>query len=76
MPKKISEEEKLYLTEFGKHIRILREATGWTQADLVYEAGVHGNLVGRIERGERAANILQLKKIAIALDVNVVDLFK
>ena len=46
-----------------------------TQADLVFEAKVHGNMIGRIERGERAANLLQLRKIAKALEVSVEELF-
>ncbi|WP_422349162.1 helix-turn-helix domain-containing protein [Flagellimonas sp.] len=76
MPKNLSKEEEQYLMKFGTNLRRLRDESGMTQADLVFEAGVHGNTVGRIERGERAANILQLEKIAKALDVKVEELFE
>ncbi|WP_165395291.1 helix-turn-helix domain-containing protein [Flagellimonas allohymeniacidonis] len=67
--------EKQILIEFGEKVRKIRREKGMTQADLVHEAGVHGNMIGRIERGERAANVLQLFKIAKALGVNIDELF-
>ncbi len=70
------EEEEEFLVKFGAQIRSLRKEKGMTQADLVFEAKVHGNMIGRIERGERVANILQLHKIAKALDVDVSQLFE
>ncbi|WP_431125470.1 helix-turn-helix domain-containing protein [Flagellimonas flava] len=76
MPKNLSKEEEQYLLKFGSNLRRLRDNRGMTQADLVYEAGVHGNMVGRIERGERAANILQLEKIARALELEISELFE
>lgn len=72
----LTKEEEQFLIKFGEHIRRLRKEKGMTQADLVFEAKVHGNLIGRIERGERAANILQLHKIAKALDVSIPQLFE
>lgn len=75
MQKDLTKEEEQYLLKFGEQIRRLRKEKGMTQADLVYEAKVHGNLIGRIERGERAANLLQLHKISKALQVKVEQLF-
>ena len=71
----MTESEKKFLIQFGEHLRQLRKEKGMTQADLVHEASVHGNLIGRIERGERAANVLQLDKIAKTLEVSVETLF-
>ncbi|MEC7770401.1 MAG: helix-turn-helix transcriptional regulator [Bacteroidota bacterium] len=71
----LTKEEEQFLTKFGEQIRRLRKEKGMTQADLVFEAKVHGNMIGRIERGERAANLLQLHKIAKALEVSVEELF-
>lgn len=76
MLKDLTKEEEQFLVAFGAQIRRLRKEKGMTQADLVFEAKVHGNMIGRIERGERAANILQLHKIAKALDVDVSQLFE
>ncbi|MBR9853291.1 MAG: helix-turn-helix transcriptional regulator [Algicola sp.] len=72
----MTKEEEQFLFKFGEQIRCLRREKGMTQADLVFEAKVHGNMIGRIERGERAANLLQLHKIAKALDVDVSKLFE
>ncbi len=76
MQKDLTKEEEQYLLKFGEQIRRLRKEKGMTQADLVFEAKVHGNLIGRIERGERAANLLQLQKIAKALEIRLEELFK
>lgn len=71
----LTKEEEQYLLKFGARIRRLRKEKGMTQADLVFEAKVHGNMIGRIERGERAANLLQLHKIAKALEIGIEELF-
>jgi len=71
----LTKEEEQYLLKFGARIRHLRKEKGMTQADLVFEAKVHGNMIGRIERGERAANLLQLHKIAKALEISMEELF-
>ena len=71
----LTKEEEQFLIKFGEHIRRLRKEKEMTQADLVFEAKVHGKMIGRIERGERASNILQLHKIAKALDVSIPQLF-
>jgi transcriptional regulator with XRE-family HTH domain len=71
----LTKEEEQYLLKFGARIRRLRKEKGMTQADLVFEAKVHGNMIGRIERGERAANLLQLRKIAKALEISIEELF-
>lgn len=75
MLKDLTKEEEQYLLKFGARIRRLRKEKGMTQADLVFEAKVHGNMIGRIERGERAANLLQLLKIAKALEIGIEELF-
>tara|TARA_R110002012_G_scaffold70013_1_gene180772 strand:+ start:12389 stop:12670 length:282 start_codon:yes stop_codon:yes gene_type:complete len=76
MLKDLTKEEEQFLMKFGEQIRRLRKEKGMTQADLVFEAKVHGNMIGRIERGERAANLLQLHKIAKALEIRVEELFE
>ncbi|GLU43648.1 helix-turn-helix domain-containing protein [Allomuricauda sp. NBRC 101325] len=76
MLKDLTKEEEQFLKKFGEQIRRLRKEKGMTQADLVFEAKVHGNMIGRIERGERAANLLQLHKIAKALEISVEKLLE
>lgn len=75
MPKKLSKEENQLLLEFGKRLRRLRKECGLTQDDLEHKAKVHDNMVGRLERGERIPNYLQLIKLSKALGIDVAILF-
>lgn len=55
----------------------LRTKTGLTQKQLADTAGVHINIISRIERGERSASKLQLDtaaKLAKALGCHAEDL--
>ena len=58
----------------GAKLRQLREKHGWSQEDLGFEAGLHRNYVGGIERGERNVAIVNLAKLAKALGVSPRDL--
>lgn len=61
-------DEKELLAAFGRRIRSAREARGWSQEDLAYEAGLDRTYIGGIERGERNIALLNLNKLATALD--------
>lgn len=52
----------------GARVRELREAKGWSQ-ELGFEAGLHRNYVGGIERGERNVAVVNIGKLAKALGV-------
>lgn len=60
--------------QVGAKLRNLREKHGWSQEDLGFEAGLHRNYVGGIERGERNVAIVNLAKLATALGVRPRDL--
>jgi transcriptional regulator with XRE-family HTH domain len=60
---------------FGKTVRELRMARGWTQERLAGEAGLHPTYVGGIERGERNVSLDNILKIARAMRVQPADLF-
>jgi transcriptional regulator with XRE-family HTH domain len=60
-------QEQAILAEFGKRVRMAREARGWTQEDLAYEADLDRTYIGGIERGERNLALLSLNKVALAL---------
>lgn len=60
--------------EVGKILRRLREEKGWSQEELGFEAGLHRNYIGGIERGERNVAIINLAKIGKALGVRPRDL--
>ena len=56
-------------------IRQLREAKGWTQADLAERARMSRSQLAMIEAETRPANTLRLNAIAAALGVVPEDLF-
>lgn len=68
-------QEKAILAAFGRRVRAAREARGWSQEDLAYEAGLDRTYVGGIERGERNIALLSLNKLASALDEGFGDFF-
>lgn len=60
----------------GQNIRDNRLKKGWTQEDLSFEADINKNYISDLERGERNPTLKILVKVADALDVELVDLFK
>ena len=58
----------------GERIRIFRKDAGFSQEVLAEKADLHHNYVGELERGEKAATIDSLLKIAKALRIRVRDL--
>jgi len=60
---------------FGKRIRQLRLAKGWSQEELAERAGLHSTYVGGIERGERNLGLDNLLKLARALGEHPSALF-
>jgi transcriptional regulator with XRE-family HTH domain len=60
----------------GERIRSFRKGKGFSQEVLAEKADLHHNYVGELERGEKAATIDTLVKIAKALGVRVCDLVR
>jgi len=56
---------------FGRRLRELREAKGWTQAQLAERVGFHYQNVARLERGEREPVWGTALKLAEALGVTL-----
>jgi len=61
--------------EFGKRLRKLRLEKGWTQEELADKAGMHFTYVGQIERGVRNPSLVNLQKLAKALNISSGKLF-
>ena len=59
---------------FGRRIRELRMERRLSQEKLAELAGLHRNYVGGIERGERNVALLNIVKLAQALNVRVTKL--
>lgn len=60
----------------GRRIADFRISKGYSQESLAAKAGLHRAYIGKIERGEKNVGIETLEKVAIALDVPLVELFK
>ena len=58
-----------HLKNFGKHIRTLRQSKNLSQEALADKAGMHRTYIGMLERGERNPALLNLIRLAEALDL-------
>ena len=64
------------LTLFGERVRVLRQLRGLSQEALALAAGLDRTYVGGVERGERNVSLINIQKIAQALDVSPADLLR
>lgn len=55
-------------------VRVWREHRGLSQAQLAKQAGVTQGAVAQLESGSRRGSVTLLRKLAIALDVDMDDL--
>ena len=60
---------------FGSSLRKLRDERGYSLEVLGDRAGLHRNLVGGVERGERNVALENIIKLARALSVSPKELF-
>lgn len=66
---------KIFLIAFGKNLRKVRKAQGFTQAQLANDIGVEISQISRIERGIINTSVGNVNAIAKALKVDLKDLF-
>jgi transcriptional regulator with XRE-family HTH domain len=59
------------LIKFGIRVREARIQRGLSQEELSFKAGVHRTYIGMVERGERNISLINIFKIAQALEVEV-----
>ncbi len=69
-------EDKEFLKNIGKRIAKERKLKGMTQMDLCSIINMDKPNLSAIENGRQNATALTLKKIADALEVNVIEFFK
>ena len=63
-----SRSEQAVLRRFGERVREARDRRGWSQEQLAAEAGLDRTYVGSVERGERNIALLNINKLALALN--------
>lgn len=60
----------------GERIRQLRIQKGFSQEDLGMKAKIHRTYIGSVERGEQNVSIINIERIARALEVSLAELFR
>jgi transcriptional regulator with XRE-family HTH domain len=63
------------LRSLGEEVRERRKQRNLSQEALADQAGVHANVVGRLERGSYNITVLTLLAIAMKLNTSVLELF-
>jgi transcriptional regulator with XRE-family HTH domain len=63
------------LIQFGNKLRELRISHKLSQTTLAEKSGLHANYIGMVERGERNPSLININKLAKALNVSLSDLF-
>lgn len=63
------------LRSLGEEVRERRKERNLSQEALAHQAGIHPNVVGRIERGIYNPTVLILFAIAVKLNTSLMDLF-
>jgi len=65
------DKNKYILIKFGKKVREERLKKGLSKENLASKAGAHRIYIGMIERGEKNITLVNIKKVAIALDLRI-----
>ena len=58
----------------ARNVRIERVRLGLSQDELAFRSGLHRTYIGGIERGERNITLVSLEKVALALNLNPMEL--
>lgn len=67
--------KKKILIKFGNRIREERKKQKLSQEQLAIKAGVHRTYIGMVERAEKNITLLNIEKIAKALNIKIIELF-
>lgn len=67
--------KKEILKKFGDKVREIRKEKGLSQEELSFKADLHRTYIGMIERAEKNITLINIEKIANALEINIKDLF-
>lgn len=63
------------LKQFGERVREMRKEKGISQEELADKAGLHRTYIGMIERAEKNITLINIEKIAKALEITIDKLF-
>ncbi len=68
--------QKNILIKFGVKVRDIRKEKGLSQEQLSFKANLHRTYIGMIERAERNISLVNIEKIANALEIDIDYLLK
>ncbi len=68
-------EKRKILISFGSKVRELRKERDLSQEELSFKADLHRTYIGMIERAEKNITLINIEKIAKALEVDLNQLF-
>ena len=68
--------KKDILSKFGNRVREIRKEKNLSQEELAHKANLHRTYIGMIERAEKNITLINIEKIANALDIEINKLFK
>lgn len=63
------------LIKFGERVREIRKEKGLSQEELAHKADLHRTYIGMIERAEKNITLVNIDKIANALEISIKDIF-
>jgi transcriptional regulator with XRE-family HTH domain len=64
------------LISFGDKVRAFRKEKGISQEELAFRSDLHRTYIGMIERAEKNITLKNIEKIANALEISILDLFR
>lgn len=64
------------LNIFGENVRMYRNQLNISQEELAFKANLHRTYIGMIERAEKNITLVNMEKIANALEIKIGDLLK
>jgi len=67
----MSKHQNIFLKQFGDRLRDIRRQKNLSQEELAGLADIDRTYIGGVERGERNLSLLNIKKIADALEINI-----
>ncbi len=70
-----NEERNAVLHSFGYNLRKIRESKGLTQEEVAYIACFSRSYYTEVEQGKRNLSLLNIYKLAKALNISITQLF-
>ena len=61
--------------QFGERLRSIRKEKGFSQERLALACELDRTYIGGVERGERNISLINIYKIAVALEISAKELF-